>query len=214
MRKYRIIPGTHLACIIFRHIARKPWQIQQVFPAVFRQSDENSDCAICAPGLCGIALSPQGLSFDGQSTLMLVQCTHEGALFGQPLLAGTDCRYRAALGRRKAVPRPEKTLPPACRRIDRERVHAAGSVLPFGSVSRRKSRITGFDAFGSLRRGKASLEARTCLPFSVCRLRRRFGGSDAGGGTSDGQGIGFFRGGKPGCLCAALSLHGTPRRDM
>ena len=57
LRQYRIIPGTHLACIIFRHIARKPWLIQQVFPAVFRRSDENSDCAICAPELCGIALN-------------------------------------------------------------------------------------------------------------------------------------------------------------
>ena len=31
------------------------WPIQEVFPAIFRQSDENSDCAICAPELCGIA---------------------------------------------------------------------------------------------------------------------------------------------------------------
>ncbi|MBR3555568.1 MAG: hypothetical protein IKN89_06625, partial [Oscillospiraceae bacterium] len=49
--------GTHPACIMFRHIARKSWPIQEVFPTIFRQSDENSDCAICAPELCGIALS-------------------------------------------------------------------------------------------------------------------------------------------------------------
>ncbi len=41
---------------MFRHIARKSWTIQEVFPAIFRQSDENSDCAICAPELCGVAL--------------------------------------------------------------------------------------------------------------------------------------------------------------
>ena len=57
LRQHRIIRGTHLACIIFRHIARKSWPIQEVFPAIFRQSDENSDCAICAPELCGIALN-------------------------------------------------------------------------------------------------------------------------------------------------------------
>ncbi|MBR3555516.1 MAG: hypothetical protein IKN89_06360, partial [Oscillospiraceae bacterium] len=47
----------HLACIMFRHIARKSWPIQEVFPAIFRQSDENSDCAIYAPELCGVALT-------------------------------------------------------------------------------------------------------------------------------------------------------------
>jgi hypothetical protein len=41
---------------MFRHIARKSWPIQEVFPAIFRQSDENSDYASCAPELCGIAL--------------------------------------------------------------------------------------------------------------------------------------------------------------
>ncbi|MBR3556795.1 MAG: hypothetical protein IKN89_12860, partial [Oscillospiraceae bacterium] len=44
-----LVHGTHPACIMFRHIARKSWPIQEVFPAIFRQSDENSDCAICAP---------------------------------------------------------------------------------------------------------------------------------------------------------------------
>jgi hypothetical protein len=42
---------------MFRHIVRKFWPIQEVFPAIFSQSDENSDCAICAPELCGIALT-------------------------------------------------------------------------------------------------------------------------------------------------------------
>ena len=56
LRQYRTILGTHLACIMFRHIARKSWPIQEVFPAIFRQSDENSDCAIYAPELCGVAL--------------------------------------------------------------------------------------------------------------------------------------------------------------
>ena len=48
--------GTHLACRIFRHIAQKSSAIHKVFPQIFGQSDENSDCAICAPELCGVAL--------------------------------------------------------------------------------------------------------------------------------------------------------------
>jgi|GEM_PF-4573907 len=54
--QHRTSSGTHLACISFLHIARKSSAIHQVFPAVFRRSEENSDCAICAPELCGIAL--------------------------------------------------------------------------------------------------------------------------------------------------------------
>ncbi|MBR3555268.1 MAG: hypothetical protein IKN89_05100, partial [Oscillospiraceae bacterium] len=66
----------HLACIMFRHIARKSWPIQEVFPAIFRQSDENSDCAIYAPELCGVAFiefeynihNTGGFSYEDRST--------------------------------------------------------------------------------------------------------------------------------------------------
>ena len=71
LRQHRTIHGTHLACIIFRHIVQKSSAIHQVLPAVFDQSDENSACAICAPELCGIALSIYALmrSFDSASIM-------------------------------------------------------------------------------------------------------------------------------------------------
>ncbi len=59
LEQHRIIHGTHLACILFRHIAQKSSVIRQVLPAFFGQSAEKSDCAICAPELCGIALEVQ-----------------------------------------------------------------------------------------------------------------------------------------------------------
>jgi len=57
LRQHRTIHGTHLACIMFRQLAQKSSAIHKVLPAVFEQSDENSDCVICAPELCGVALS-------------------------------------------------------------------------------------------------------------------------------------------------------------
>ena len=54
--QHRTIQGTHPACMISRHFARKSSGTHQGSPAVFGQPDENSDCAICAPELCVIAL--------------------------------------------------------------------------------------------------------------------------------------------------------------
>ena len=48
-RQHRIIHGMHLVCIMFRHIVHKSSVIHKVLPAVFDRSDENPDCAICAP---------------------------------------------------------------------------------------------------------------------------------------------------------------------
>ena len=56
LRQHRIIPGTYLTCRIFRHIVQKYSAIHKVLPAFFEQSDENSDGAIYAPELCGVAL--------------------------------------------------------------------------------------------------------------------------------------------------------------
>ena len=57
LRQHRIIPGTYLTCRIFRHIVQKYSAIHKVLPAFFEQSDENSDGAIYAPELCGVALN-------------------------------------------------------------------------------------------------------------------------------------------------------------
>ena len=43
LKATRIIRGTHLVRILFRHVARKPWQLQEVFPASFRQPEESFD---------------------------------------------------------------------------------------------------------------------------------------------------------------------------
>jgi hypothetical protein len=56
IRQYRTIPGTYFACRMFRHIVQKYSAIHKVFPAFFEQSDENSDSAIFAPELCGVAI--------------------------------------------------------------------------------------------------------------------------------------------------------------
>ena len=88
LRQYRTILGTHLACIMFRHIVRKSWPIQEVFPAIFRQSDENSDCAIYAPELCGVAL----------------KCSIIGHI--RPLEVGMPGFSRFRLKKSQAVPAP------------------------------------------------------------------------------------------------------------
>ena len=67
--QHRTIPGTHLARIRFRQIGQKSSAIHKVFPAVFDQSDETSDCAICAPELYGIALASDERYQEGVSKL-------------------------------------------------------------------------------------------------------------------------------------------------
>ena len=56
LRQHRTIRRTHLACRIVRHMSQNSLTMRQHGLQNFVLSDENSDRAICARELCGVAL--------------------------------------------------------------------------------------------------------------------------------------------------------------
>ncbi len=145
---------------------------------------------------------------------MLVQCRHEGALFGQPVLARSHCGRSSAVGCRKTLRGTQKAAASPGSRNDRRRIHHTLFVYSSDSCTGRKSGMSPVDAANSIRRREKAVAAGAGVSVSQCSIRRHCGSRDPCSWTSDGKSACFLFGDQHGRMRTAVSIFRNQGRTM